>query len=188
MSSVKKQEIQNLRAFAKLYGYVKYFHPSDEASRIDWNKFAVYGVSQIQAVKNDKELEKIFKDLFLPIAPTVQIFSSKNIPQEKPDIIPSETAGLKPVTWQHFGVRLSKRSNIYQSRRINAVGEEKSEKLFDPICEPGEIYEADLGEGLSARIPLVLFTDSEGTLGKKENYPFDPLKSALDQIDLDKIL
>ena len=26
------QEVENLRAFAKLYGYVRFFHPSDEAA------------------------------------------------------------------------------------------------------------------------------------------------------------
>ena len=30
--------IENVRAFAKLYGYVRWFHPSDEASAIDWDK------------------------------------------------------------------------------------------------------------------------------------------------------
>ena len=182
--SGKNLQVKNLAAFSRLYGYVRFFHPSDEAGRIDWNKFAVYGVTQVKAIKNGKELDKILKDLFLPIAPTVQIFSSEKTPREKPDIIPSETAGLKPVTWQHLGVWLSEKSNMYRSLRVNAAGKEKSEKMLEPICEPGEIYEADLGAGLSARIPLVLFTDSEGTLGKNENYPFDPLMSALDQIDL----
>ncbi|MBL7129341.1 MAG: hypothetical protein ISS16_10205, partial [Ignavibacteria bacterium] len=44
LKAEEKQEIQNLRSFTKLYGYVKYFHPSDEASEVDWDKFAIYGV------------------------------------------------------------------------------------------------------------------------------------------------
>lgn len=180
-------QVKNLTAFSKLYGYVRFFHPSDEASRIDWSKFAVYGVSQIKAAETEKDLERILKDLFLPIAPTVQIYSSESLPQEKPDIIPIEITGLKPVAWQHFGLRLSERSNIYQSKRINANNEEKSDKLFDPICEPGEIYEADLSAGLNARIPLALYTDTEGTLGKNESYPLEPLINAMDIIDLDSI-
>lgn len=32
------REVANLTAFAKLYGHVKYFHPSDEAREIDWDK------------------------------------------------------------------------------------------------------------------------------------------------------
>ena len=29
--------LYNLKAFAKLYGYVRFFHPSDEASDINWD-------------------------------------------------------------------------------------------------------------------------------------------------------
>jgi hypothetical protein len=35
--------VQNLRTFAKIYGYVRYFHPSDEASEINWQRFLLYG-------------------------------------------------------------------------------------------------------------------------------------------------
>jgi hypothetical protein len=31
--------IEQLRAFAKLYGYVRFFHPSDEAAELDWDSF-----------------------------------------------------------------------------------------------------------------------------------------------------
>lgn len=37
----------NVRAFAKLYGYVRFFHPSDEASSIDWDRFAILGVDRV---------------------------------------------------------------------------------------------------------------------------------------------
>jgi len=40
------QRLENLQAFTHLYGYVRYFHPSDEARPIDWDKFAVYGAAQ----------------------------------------------------------------------------------------------------------------------------------------------
>ena len=36
------KKVDNLRTFAKAYGYVKYFHPSDEASDIDWAKMKPY--------------------------------------------------------------------------------------------------------------------------------------------------
>lgn len=37
------RRIANLEAFARLYGYVRFFHPSDEAAALDWDRFAVYG-------------------------------------------------------------------------------------------------------------------------------------------------
>ena len=41
--TVEYDPINNLESFAKLYGYVQYFHPSDEASQINWEQFAIYG-------------------------------------------------------------------------------------------------------------------------------------------------
>ena len=40
------QQLENITAFNRLYGYVKYFHPSDEAAAIDWDKFAIYGTTR----------------------------------------------------------------------------------------------------------------------------------------------
>lgn len=40
----QNRKVQNLRAFSKLYGYTRYFHPSDEAASINWDKFIYYGV------------------------------------------------------------------------------------------------------------------------------------------------
>lgn len=113
----ESQEIQNLRTFTKLYGYVKYFHPSDEASQIDWDKFAMYGTERVKNAQNSEELKSILEELFLPIAPTIQIYHSN----EKPRlfVVPEDTTDLKVVAWQHQGVGLGTSSNIYTSIRIN---------------------------------------------------------------------
>ncbi len=114
-----QKEIQNLRAFTKLYGYVKYFHPSDEASQIDWDKFAVYGTEKVKNAKNRQELKTVLEELFLPFAPTIQIYPSKEKPKEPKLHLPEDTSGLKVVAWQHFGVGLGGRMSIYRSIRIN---------------------------------------------------------------------
>src|SRR5687768_5321738 len=36
--------VENLAAFTRLLGYVRYFHPSDQAAATDWNALAVAGV------------------------------------------------------------------------------------------------------------------------------------------------
>ena len=66
------QQIQNLRAFTKLYGHVKYFHPNDEASRINWDNFAIYGTKRVKNARNSEQLKSLLEELFLPIAPTIQ--------------------------------------------------------------------------------------------------------------------
>jgi hypothetical protein len=44
----EEQVIRNLRAFSKLYGYVRFFHPADEAAAIDWEQFAIYGAGKVK--------------------------------------------------------------------------------------------------------------------------------------------
>lgn len=115
--AAESQKIQNIRAFAKLYGYVKYFHPSDEASAIDWDKFAIYGVKQVKDVKDTEELKTALERLFLPIAPTIQIYTLDQKPQDPMKHVPDDTTGLKIVAWQHQGLGLHLRP--YASVRLN---------------------------------------------------------------------
>jgi hypothetical protein len=39
---------ENLEAFARLLGYVRHFHPSDEAAATDWDTFAISGVRRAE--------------------------------------------------------------------------------------------------------------------------------------------
>ncbi len=118
-SRVYDQRIQNLGAFAKLYGYIKYFHPSDEASLIDWDAFAVYGVGRVKQVKTNRELKAVLEELFLPIAPTIQVYFSGEKPEDPQKYLPKDTTGLKVVAWQHKGVGFGKVMTIYASIRLN---------------------------------------------------------------------
>ena len=51
-----EQQINNPKTFAKLFGYVRYFYPGDEASGIDWDKFAIYGCSMVDKCKSQQVL------------------------------------------------------------------------------------------------------------------------------------
>jgi len=121
--NVDSQTINNLVAFAKLYGYVRFFHPADEASRIDWEKFAVYGVGIVKDAKDRDELQKKLAQLFYPLAPTLQIYKKGETPE--PIKHPEAAAGLYPVYWQHYGVGLNKHY-LYRSVRIGRIVPEES--------------------------------------------------------------
>jgi len=110
-------EVENLRAFAKLYGYVRFFHPSDEATTLDWDRFAIYGAERVAAASSREELRATLEELFLPIAPTVQIYPTAEPPEPLP-LMPEDASGLEVVAWQHLGVGLSPRS-VYRSKRLN---------------------------------------------------------------------
>src|SRR5204863_521696 len=65
--------LDNLAAFAKLLGHVRYFHPSDEAAATKWDDFAREGVRAVEGAKTAEELAQILEKRFQSIAPTVQI-------------------------------------------------------------------------------------------------------------------
>ena len=112
------QEITNLRAFTTLFGYVRYFHPSDHAATIPWDGFAEYGARRVRDAGDETELHEVLEELFQAIAPSVQIWSSSETPPAPIVQARSDTAGLSVVAWQHLGVRLGG-GNVYQSIRVN---------------------------------------------------------------------
>src|SRR3990172_5344724 len=81
------RKIENIRTFAKLYGYVRWFYPGDEAASNDWNRFAIYGIQRVENARNQKELKQILLEIFKPVAPALIIeeasytgdFNIKNI-------------------------------------------------------------------------------------------------------------
>ena len=114
----------NLKAFAKAYGYVRYFHPSDEAYNTDWNRFAAYGAKKVENCKNNQELIRTLNELFQPIAPSVRF----SLTDEHLTFVPIEQkSGSKPVYWQHKGVSYgmisdnNSKQSIYQSLRVNTL-------------------------------------------------------------------
>ena len=107
------RELTNLRAFARLYGVLRFFHPSDEAAALDWNRYAVHGVARVRGARDESELEAALEALVLPIAPTVQIRSAGEAATEPPT-----SAGDVLVAWQHRGPGFDHGQNgTYMSKR-----------------------------------------------------------------------
>ncbi|WP_298738736.1 S41 family peptidase [uncultured Chitinophaga sp.] len=114
-----RQQIDNLYTFARLYGYVRYFHPSDAAVVTDWDKLAIYGAQRAEQATNPAALQQVLEEIFHPIAPSLRIYpTGKAIPFKLSDITPADTSGMKPVSWQHDGYGLSG-SFSYRSVRAN---------------------------------------------------------------------
>lgn len=118
----ESQKIANLKSFAKVYGYVKYFHPSDEASEIDWKKFAAYGSKKVLACQTREELTEALKIIFEPIAPGIQFSNQKNSRFDTSILRPSNPSEFDFSFWQHQGVSFDMNSGYqspYQSVRVN---------------------------------------------------------------------
>ncbi len=113
------RQLDNLMAFTKLYGYIRFFHPSDEAAGLDWDKFAMYGSDRMLSCRDQMELKSALTQLFEPVAPSVLIYDTKHPPRADVRMFtPIDTTGLKMVAWQHLGVGLSPQS-VYRSVRLN---------------------------------------------------------------------
>ena len=122
------REIENLRAFTKLYGYVRYFHPADAAAETDWDRFAVEGSAAVRGAGGRQALRTALESLFSPIAPTVVIYDPErdDVPGTMP--VQEEVADTAIVAWQHSGVGLG-RPGPYRSVRTNRA---------DPDVAPGD--------------------------------------------------
>ncbi|MFH1052469.1 MAG: S41 family peptidase [bacterium] len=123
----EKRTISNLRTFAKLYGYVRYFHPSDEASLVDWDWFVVNGVEKVKNAKSNDELQEILQELFYPIAPTIQIYKSNEKP-EKIEFL--KDSNLQIVTWQHYGFGNDNKNSLYSSIRTNRQSDSMNNDFY----------------------------------------------------------
>ncbi|MEM1257764.1 MAG: S41 family peptidase [Bacteroidota bacterium] len=95
---------------------MKYFHPSDMASIVDWDSFAILACRRV--LESD-DLRGTLQELFVPIVPDIQINAL-----EKSDhpTNTEETVGidsLNHVFWQHVGDGQGSVGAIYKSARVN---------------------------------------------------------------------
>jgi len=148
--------IANLHAFARLLGYVRFFHPSDQAAAADWNSIAIAGVQRIEDAPDAAKLVKALRDIFMPLAPTLRIYATGGSVLPRPVAL-ADTPGATIVGWQHHGVFLGLplpgNSALYTSERIG---------MTNP--KPADAFPADLGGGASILMPTTLYRDDKGTL------------------------
>ncbi len=145
---------ENLVAFTRLFGYVRFFHPSDQAASADWNSFAIAGVQVVERARNAAELAAALRRLFLPLAPTLRIFSTGS-PAPAPSPALAAAPGATLTAWRHRGVFLGYtihgNEGMYSSTRVT-------------VTAPNAPFAADLGGGVSILMPTTLCRDAQGTL------------------------
>ncbi len=73
----------NIMAFAQLYGIIRYFYPSFENMKSDWEKIAYAGIEYFENLNSQKELIKSLNDFFLPLAPGIELYSGTKKPNKK---------------------------------------------------------------------------------------------------------
>ncbi len=79
---LSKQGLENIAVFARLYGLIRYFYPSFESLKLDWEQFALAGAEVFEKIGNKKDLLKTLNNFFLPVAPGIEILNSTDKPKK----------------------------------------------------------------------------------------------------------
>lgn len=169
-------ELQKLKDFAKLYGIVRYFHPSDEAAELDWYAFGAYGVEEILKTKNLQEFEKKLKELFIPIAPSLSFEGKK---------YHWDTLNLYPVYWVHNGLGLGsipyKGIKTYFSNRFN---KDTLDSLKRGPVNTNPYYTLNLSNNLTITIPIIVYTNGNHTLPVIDSLHFNQMVKNINKVYL----
>ncbi len=139
----------NLVALARLYGCVRWFHPSDAAANADWDALAVEGVRAVEPARDTAQLRAALTAWLAPIAPGVSILAEGEAPP--PAATPPD--GARVAFWVHAGVGFGS-SPVYSSRRRRMpLASAREEGAADP-AEPTILA---LGDGLRSAVPTSLW-------------------------------
>ncbi|TMQ08066.1 MAG: hypothetical protein E6J90_41565 [Deltaproteobacteria bacterium] len=105
--------LDNVVAFARLYGIVRYFHPGDEAAALDdaaWERFVIRGVRAVERAPDAAALKARLEELLAPVAPAVVI-------RREGEPAPAVAAVERPALhWNHRGLGMLKEYE-YESTR-----------------------------------------------------------------------
>ena len=173
-----ERAVENLAAFARVFGYVRYFHPSDEAAAIDWDKLGVLAVDPVRNARDPDALRAALLEVFQPIAPTLRLrgeqeaASSARAENDRP-------AGERPTYWQHVGVQLAPDSRTYRSLRVTP----DRAPLF-PVSAPPKSFTKTVAPGLVLELPLALPGNANGRTSAADSEAFAGLKARLAALDL----
>lgn len=116
--------LANLMAFARLLGYVRYFHPSDEAANADWHAIAIAGVQVAEPALDAGNLARSLENFFRPLAPTLRVFPNGRRPELPAEILPpAGDSNPTKIAWQHRGGGGEPRGLFYSIRSQRSISE-----------------------------------------------------------------
>jgi hypothetical protein len=109
------REIDNVAAFARLYGVVRFFYPSDAAAGLDWDRFAVAGVTRVRTAPDRAALAARLRELFTPLGAGIDIATT--LPPFR-----SPRPSTEPlIAWRYLGAGATNPSGAgpYAAKRTN---------------------------------------------------------------------
>ena len=106
---------EKVKALARTFGYVRYFHPSDQAALLDWESMAYYGTQQTLQSNDSESVRQLIERLFDPVVADLELYEGAEKPHPETKEVPIEQI----LAWQHLGVGFSGRGPLYSSVRLN---------------------------------------------------------------------
>lgn len=126
------EALRNLEAFAKLYGYVRWFSASSDPSDPRWTTIAVEGVRDVEKARGPDDLARRLQRWFGPMAPGLVVGVA---PLEPAPDAPDQSALSR---WRHTGVAFG--NPAYRSERTAATGP--------------DVWRTDLAGGVAVSLPV----------------------------------
>jgi len=151
------EPLEALEAFARVFGYVRYFHPTDAAAAADWSGLAAQGSRYVVQAKTTGDLAERLEHFFTPLAPTIEIWVAGEPPPAAREAPTGPHADL--VYWQYLGYPgaiLSLYSPPYSKVR---VGVEDRGRRFAEVPARDAVSESEVAPGLFVRVPVTLHRD-----------------------------
>jgi hypothetical protein len=155
--------VENLEAFAWLIGYIRFFYPSDQAAKADWDNFAIANVEGIEAAKDDVELARLLQNAFQPVAPLLKVFPTGTEPgplyDDKTLALIKSAQKLELVAWRHTATEWTALPQDKTVRRYMPVKFGKTPRDFANPLEP---FRYELPDNVSCVLPLSLYANENG--------------------------
>ncbi len=154
-ATLTERQIDNLVAFARLYGYVRYFHASDGSFDTNWAALASDGVGKVIGAAGADELLAALDSMFTPIAPTLRLHLTGR-PAPPMAFVRAEDPAA-PIygvaAWRHEGRGVgADASGPFSSSRVVFPVTDAQGRASVP--DPNAPFCADLGGGVSCAMPI----------------------------------
>jgi C-terminal processing protease CtpA/Prc len=173
--ALSTRSLANLEAFTFALGYVRFFHPSAAGLRVNWDEFAIAGISSVEAAPDAVSLASALRRIFASIAPTVE-FTPTALAKSRS--IPRPAGATHVIFWEHDGVGAPSggpapkgMQSSYQSRRtiapLAAVGTPVAlptgvsfvhDASVPLVPDPAHPLQVALEGGVTISVPLALYT------------------------------
>lgn len=173
------RSVENLMAFARLYGYSRYFYPSNETQRTDWQEFAMAGVESVENAQNPDDLLISLKNLFSPIAPLLTIHKGTK-PSNILKTVEAPPVALKnlALVWKHIGPSTDLESQYLKSEITNVyVPQREFEGAVIQIISAKPLLGKKIIFSSSVRTELVLPAGQAQLWMVIEGYDGKPMKT-----------